>query len=282
MKLNGAADLQRSVEHFLCACELAEPHENLTERRERDRQAAAGAELFLQGRASFGERQGLLVTVLNQRDVGLVVTDDAENVLSLNGGGEPFGLTERRDGFFNPPPPLGQHDARQRVEERQIPPIARGMQRGRGLGDVLANDRRVAHLLVTESQLIMREADGLGVVRKLGLAKRPADQRDGARLVALGERNAAVPAPARGEQRRRKVVARGIGRTSQCGRRLRDIVGLQPGLGERAPQADFVVALEAGHLERLREHANHFGVLAALQRRLKGDGDHRGEYTTVR
>ena len=175
------------------------------------------------------------------------------------------------------------------MEERQVPPIARGMERGRGFGDVLANDRGVANLFVTEPELIVGEADGLGVVRKLGLTKRPADERDGALLIALGKRDAAVHAPAGREQRWRKIVPGRIGLASQRRRRLCDIVGLQPGVGERAAQADLVVALEAGRFERLRERANHFGVLAALQcgpgagqRRLKGDGDHRGEYTTVR
>ncbi len=119
------------------------------------------------------------------------------------------------------------------------------------------------------------------------MAQRAAEQRDRARLVAFGKRDAAVQPPQCREQRGRKIVARRVGRPAERRGRLRDVVGHQPGLGERASQADFVFVLDAGRLQRLREDADRVGMAAALegrsrarQRRLKGDGDHGREYTT--
>ena len=226
--------------------------------------------------------------MLKQRDVRLVVADDAEHVLRLHRRRKALGLTERGRGFFDASA-LRQHDTRQRVEQREIAAVARGMQRRRRLRDVLADDRRVADLLVAEPELVVREADGFGIVRQLGLAQRAAEQRDRARLVALGKRDAAMQPPERREERGRKIVARRIGRPSKRRGRLRDVVAHQPGLGERASEADFVFVLEPGGLQRLREHADRVGMPAALQRRsrarqrrLKGDGDHGREYTTPR
>ena len=73
--------------------------------------------------ASFGERERLLVMVAHQRDVGLVVHDAGENVVSLNSGREPFALPERRDRVFGPSGLREQH-CRERVDEREMPPIA--------------------------------------------------------------------------------------------------------------------------------------------------------------
>ena len=50
--------------------------------------------------------------------------------------------------------------------------VAGGVQRGRGLGDVLADDRDVADLAVALAELVVGEADGARVVRGLGLLQR--------------------------------------------------------------------------------------------------------------
>jgi hypothetical protein len=122
-------------------------------------------------------------------------------------------------------------------------------------------------------------------VRQLGVTKRPANERDRA-SIALGK---SVRPCTPSSRRAAPAEDRGVDPAdAPSWPPLRDIVGLQPCLGERAAQAGFVLAL-GPTLERLREHANRFGVLAALQRspgasqrRLKGDRDHRREYTTVR
>ena len=212
--------------------------------------------------------------------------DDAEHILRLHRRREPLGLPKRGHRFFDAPA-LREHDARQRVKQREVAAVAGGVQRRRGLRDVLADDRRVADLLVAEPELVVREADGFRIVRLLGVTQRPAEQRDRARLVAFGKRDAAVKPPQRREQGGRKIVAGRVGRPSERGGRLRDVVAHQPGFGERASQADFVFVLEARRLQRLREDADRVGMAATLesrsrarQRRLKGDGDHRREYTT--
>src|SRR5712691_3769203 len=130
------------------------------------------------------------------------------------------------------------------MDEREIPTIAGGMKSRRRLGDMLADDRRIANLLVTVPELVMREPDGFRIVRELGLTKRPAEQRDGPRLIAFRKGNTSMQAPERGEQRGRKHVARGIGGTAERGGGLRDFVGKQPSFGERATQGDLVLAFE--------------------------------------
>ena len=153
---------------------------------------------------------------------------------------------------------------------------------------MLADDRRVADLPVAEAQFVVREADCFRVVRLLRVPQGAAEQRDGARLVAFRKRDAAVKPPQCREQRGRKILAR-VGRPPERRRRLRDVVAHQPGFGERAAKPELVFVLDAGRLQRLREDADCVGMAAALegrsrprQRRLKGDGDHGREYTTVR
>ena len=81
------------------------------------------------------------------------------------------------------------------MDEGQVTPIAGGVKRGRGFGEVIADDARVADLLVAEGQLVVRETDRAGVVRELRVLQRARVERNGARLLAAGERNASVQAP---------------------------------------------------------------------------------------
>ena len=86
-----------------------------------------------------------------------------------------------------------------------MPPVAGGVQRRRGLGDVLADDRGVADLPVAVAELVVGEADGARIVRQLRLLQRAAVQRDGARLFAARKRDASVQPPQRREPARRHV-----------------------------------------------------------------------------
>ncbi len=235
---------------------------------------------LLQRRAALGERERLFVPVLDQRDVRLVVADDAEHVLRLGGRGEPLGLPQRRARLVEPAR-FGEHDAGKRVHEGQIPPIAGRVQRRGRLGHVLPDDGRVADLLVAEAELVMGETNRLGIVGQLRLPQRASEQRDRARLVAARERDPAMKAPEHGKHGRRQGVPRGIGRPSEQCARLHDVIGEQPGFGERAAEDDFVFALQSRGLQRIRQHANRLRMLSTLernsgagQRRLKGDGHH--------
>ena len=165
-------------------------------------------------------------------------------------------------------------------------PVAGGVQRRRGFGDVLAHDRRVADLAVALRQLVVREADGAGVVRGLGLLQRAAVQRDGARLVAARRRQPSVQPPQRRQPDGRDGVAEGVGCASERGGRLVEIVLLQPRFGEHRAQRQLVVARER-RPERRREHLRGVGAVAALER---GGGarasracrEERGHYRFVR
>ena len=178
----------------------------------------SGPVLLLQRRCLFGQRQRLVVAVLNQRHVRLVVEDDAEHVVRVHRRGEVLGLTQRRHGFVHAPA-LRQHDAGQRMKQREVSPVARCMERRCGFGDVLADDRRVADLLVAVAELVVGEADGFGIVRLFGMTQRAAEQRDRAGLVAFRKRDAAMKPPERRKQRGRKVVAGRIRWPSQDRRR---------------------------------------------------------------
>ena len=74
-------------------------------------------------------------------------------------------------------------------------PIACRMQDGRRLGDVLAHDREVADLLVALAELVVSKADRPGIVCRLGVLQGTDVVRDGARLIAAGERDSAVQPP---------------------------------------------------------------------------------------
>ena len=45
------------------------------------------------------------------------------------------------------------------MEECEVPPVARCMQRGRRFRDVFSNDRRVADLFVAMPELVVRKPD---------------------------------------------------------------------------------------------------------------------------
>ena len=89
--------------------------------------------------------------------------------------GQPLGLPERGHRLVVASE-LRERDARQRMDQREVTAIAGGVQRGRGLGDVLADDRDVADLAVALAELVVREPDGARVVRGFRLLQRAAVQ----------------------------------------------------------------------------------------------------------
>ncbi len=98
--------------------------------------------------------------------------DDAgEHVVGLNRHRETFALAQRC-GRFVAAAGLREQDGGQRVHEREVTAIACGVQRRRGLGEMLADDARIADLLVAERELVVRQADRSRVVRELGMLQR--------------------------------------------------------------------------------------------------------------
>ena len=112
----------------------------------------------------------------------------------MNGDRQALALPQRGDRLRGAAG-LGQEDGRQRVHERQVPAIPGGVQGRGGLRQMVAEDSRVADLLVTEGELVLRETDGAGVVGKLGVFERARMQCDCPRLLAARERDAAVKPP---------------------------------------------------------------------------------------
>src|SRR5215510_10049945 len=104
---------------------------------------------------------------------------------------------------------------------------------------MLADDSRIADLLVTERELVMREADGARIVRQLGVLQRTCMKGDGARLLAARVRDAAMQSPQRGKERITDWLAQRVGWTAQRGGSLGEVVLKQPCLGERRANRDF-------------------------------------------
>ena len=159
VELDGAPDFERASEDLLGAFEVAELNEDLAERRECDGEAVTRSERLMQRDAALGERERLIVAMLHQRHVRLVVHDPREHVVGGNRHGETLALAQCGDRFVAAAG-LREQNGRQRVHEREVATIASGMQRGSGLGQMLANDAGIADLLVAERKLVVREADG--------------------------------------------------------------------------------------------------------------------------
>ena len=191
VELHGAADVERAVQHGVGACRGAQAHADLTERRERPRQAGALTDAFMHGDRPFGERQRLLVAVADQRDVGLVAVHHRQDVVGLDGGRQALGLAQRR-GRFVVAARLREHRRRERVHLREVAPIAGCVQGRRGFRDMLADDGEVADLAVALAEAEVGETDGPRIVGGLGLLQGAAVQGDGARLLATREGDAAV------------------------------------------------------------------------------------------
>ncbi|MNC88794.1 hypothetical protein D3C83_46530 [compost metagenome] len=95
----------------------------------------------------------------HERDVCLVMDDPGEHIVGMNRHGEPFALPQRGARFVRTAR-LRQEHGREGMHEREMPPVARRMQRRGGFRQMLAHDSRIADLLVAEGQLVMREPDG--------------------------------------------------------------------------------------------------------------------------
>ena len=163
---------------------------------------------------ALGERQRLFVAVANQRDVGLVAVDGRQHIVGLQHRRHALGLPQRGVGFVVAAG-LRQHDGRQRVHHGEVAPVAGGVQRRGGLGNVFADDGHVADLAVALPEIEVGEADGARVVGDFGLLEGAVVQRDRARLFAARERDAAVQSPQIRVQDLGQLLAERVGRPAQ-------------------------------------------------------------------
>ena len=241
VKLDRTPDVERPVQRVLGPHQVAEADTNLSERGQCDGQPVARTVCFVQRDAALGERQCLLVAVLQHHDVRLIAADRGQDIVRLDDRGQPFGLAQRRHGFVVVAE-LRQRNARERMDQRQMTPITGGVQRRRGFRDVLADDRDVADLAIALAQLVVRETDATRVVGRVGLFQGAAVHCDRTRLIAARRRKAAVQPPQGCQAPGRNGVAERIGWAAERGRGLIEVVLEQRRLGHHRPQGELVVA----------------------------------------
>ncbi len=240
---------------------------------------------LVQGHGAFGQCHGLVVAAAQLRDGGLVHVGQRQHVVGAERRGQPLGVAQRA-GRVLVAALLGEHHARHRMHLRQVPPVAGGMQRGRRFGQVFADDRVVADLLVAEHELEVRQPDAARVVRRFRVFERARVQRNRARLFADGIGDAAVQAPQRREQGLRDLFANLIRRAAEHRGGALRIALEQPRFREGAANHQLVETLEGTGLQQRFEQVGRRGSAApveqrggACQRRLQGRADHRCEYT---
>ena len=107
----------------------------------------------------------------HQARVGLVVDDLRRARRQPDRHREAFALTQGVRGLVVSAR-LRHQDPRQRVYERQMATVACGVQRGRGLRQVVAHDARLADVPVAVRKLVMREANCARIVCEFGVLER--------------------------------------------------------------------------------------------------------------
>ena len=262
-ELQRAAHVEGAVQRFLGAGQIAEADVNLPERGQRDAESVRRPGFLLELHASLGQRQRLLVPMLHRGDVRLVSEDRREDVARLRGNGQPLRVAHRNERLFEPPF-LGERDARQRMNHGQVTPVAGGVQRRCGRGQVLANDRRIADLPVAERQLVLRKADRPGIVRALGEAEGFGEEGDAARRLSPGGGNPAMHAP---EVRQSGGIGplADIGRSPKRFRRLPEVVLQQPGLRQSRPNPDLILPGQAWLAQRTDEKRRRLGPVPMFE-----------------
>ena len=121
--------------------------------------------------------------------------------------------------------------------------IASGMKRRCGLGEMFANDARIADLLVTERELVVRQTDRSRFVGELGVLQGAGMERDRAGLLATGMGNSTVQTPQRRKLCIRNALLERVRRPAQGAGRLLQVVLKKPGFGERASNCEFILAI---------------------------------------
>jgi hypothetical protein len=150
------------------------------------------------------------------------------------------------------------------MHHRQMAPIARRMQGRCGARDVFTDDGDVADLAVAQAELVVGQADGAGIVRALGLFQRLGQEGDAARRLAARNCQPAVHAPQVRKPNRIHALA-SLGRRAEGLGRLPKVVFEQPGLGQRTPDVDLVIARQARLPERAQQERRGFGAVPLLE-----------------
>ena len=150
------------------------------------------------------------------------------------------------------------------MHHRQMPAIADGVQSRRRLRQVLADDRRVANLPVTEAELEVGEADRPRIVGTLGRLEGSGKKGDPARGLATRRRQPAVHPPKIGRPRRVESFPR-FGRAPERLDGLADVILQQPGVRQGAAKLDLLLTPKAWLLERPDEERGRLRATALIQ-----------------
>ena len=263
-ELHGASHVQRPAKDLLGAQQVSHAHADLPERGQRDAETVGRAGFGLKRHAPLGERQRLVVPVLHERHVRLIPADDGDDVVCAGQDGEALGMAQRRHRLVEASV-LGKRDTRERVRQREVAAIARGVQRRGGLVEVFADDCRVGHAAIAERQFEVSEADRLRVVSTLGVLERLAQKRDRARGLAACGGDPALEPPKRRQAGGLHALAMFIGRASERFDGVLQLVLQEPGFRKGAAEQQLIVAPKAGALENARDDRGGGRPLAALE-----------------
>lgn len=110
--------------------------------------------------------------------------------------------------------------------------IASSVQRGRRLGQVLADDTGITDLVVADRQLVMGQPDGSRFVRELGVFQGAGMKPDCSRLLTARKRDPAVETPESGKASVGNPILQSIWWSPQRGCGLNEVVLEQPGFGQ--------------------------------------------------
>jgi hypothetical protein len=126
------------------------------------------------------------------------------------------GQDRAKHGFLQPAL-LALQYTQEPVSQGEVPLVARRVQGVRRLGEVLADDARVAHALVAHGQFVVGQANQPRIVRQLREFERTGVQGDGPRLLAALEGEPPLQSPQRREPCVGQRFLGHIGRTPECG-----------------------------------------------------------------
>ena len=146
-----------------------------------------------------------------------------------------------------------------------MPAIAHCVQCGGGLRQVLANDARIADLLVAKRKLVMGKTDRACVVRELRMFECSRVQSDRARLLAACKCDAAVKSPGVRKTRIGYLFTKSVWRPAECRGGLSEIILKKPCLGQRRADAQLVVAAERAAPEHPLKQGRDLIPAAALE-----------------
>jgi hypothetical protein len=130
------------------------------------------------------------------------------------------------------------------MNHREVPTVAGSMECGCRLGDVLANNRHVANVAITQAQFVVGKADGARIMRALGLPQCLGEERDAAGGFTSRDRQSAVDPPQIGQAGWVEALS-SFGRLTKRLRGLTNVVLQEPRFREGASDLNLLVAVQA-------------------------------------